>query len=118
MYPPDPDGEGPVHEGDNGLHLLEPEAPEVPPAPATWVLTYYCIVRYFLSILIVLCVRPPPHPPPPPKCEITLKPFCLFFTKFNPTQESKGCYQNIETNFRINSFYQLMPRREEPGRVL
>ena len=32
MYPPDPDGEGPVHEGDNGLHLLEPEAPEVPPA--------------------------------------------------------------------------------------
>ena len=32
VYPPDPDGEGPVHEGDNGLHLLEPEAPEVAPA--------------------------------------------------------------------------------------
>ena len=34
MDPPDPDWEGPEHEGDHGLDLLEAEAPDVPPAEA------------------------------------------------------------------------------------
>ena len=34
VYPPDPEGEGSVHEGNDGLHLLEPEASNVAPAQA------------------------------------------------------------------------------------
>ena len=38
VYAPDPDGEGPIHEGDNSLHLLEPQTPEVSPAQACHVI--------------------------------------------------------------------------------